>query len=104
MQTLEDKSKQLKILCQRVSFASSRMDVLKAQLTRKAAIDISQSKEAIIPVMLQANEKTPRQSDSHLEQELERVMKERDLLTNQVMEDSTKWTEKILEIKNQRKN
>ncbi|KAK0058757.1 coiled-coil alpha-helical rod protein 1 [Biomphalaria pfeifferi] len=104
MKTLEDKSKLLKILCQRVSFASSRMDVLKAQLTRKAAIDISHNKEATIPVMLQANERTPRHSDSHLENELERVMKERDLLANQVMEDSRKWTEKILEIKNQHMN
>ncbi|KAH9492188.1 hypothetical protein Btru_026509 [Bulinus truncatus] len=99
---LEDKSKNLNILCQRLSFASSRLELLKAQLVRKTAIDFSQVKESLFPAVIENTEETtPRVPEDYLQQELDRVTKERDSLAHQIKEDSTRWAQRIAEIKNQ---
>ncbi|XP_059169785.1 coiled-coil alpha-helical rod protein 1-like [Physella acuta] len=94
MKILEEKSKVLKTMCQRISFATSRMELLKAQLMRKSAFSISLD-EPIQPQSSPADK-----SENYLCQELEKVMKERDLLALQVEEDSTRWTQRLTEFKN----
>ena len=42
-----------------------------------------------------------RDSEEHLYQELERVMRERDMLATQVREDSDKWTQRLSQSRSQ---
>ncbi|GFO11959.1 coiled-coil alpha-helical rod protein 1 [Plakobranchus ocellatus] len=113
MKALEEKSAQLKVLGQRVSFASSRMGLLKSQLVRSSAISFGLSNNTVANTTntkndskksmstSRADEDMSRDSEEHLYQELERVMRERDMLATQVREDSDKWTQRLSQSRSQ---
>ncbi|KAK3732976.1 hypothetical protein RRG08_002584 [Elysia crispata] len=113
MRALEEKSAQLKVFGQRVSFAAGRMELLKSQLIRRSAITFglsnsnnpntsntkNDSKKSMSTS--RADEGISRDSEEHLYQELERVMRERDMLATQVREDSDKWTQRLSQSRSQ---
>ncbi|RUS80549.1 hypothetical protein EGW08_011689, partial [Elysia chlorotica] len=113
MRVLEEKSAQLKVFGQRVSFAAGRMDLLKSQLVRRSAITFglsnnsnpnisntkNDSKKSIS--ISRADDDMSRDSEEHLYQELERVMRERDMLASQVRGDSDKWTQRLSQSRSQ---
>ncbi|GFS16286.1 coiled-coil alpha-helical rod protein 1 [Elysia marginata] len=107
VKALEEKCAQLKVFGQRVSFAAGRMELLKSQLIRRSAISFglsnsnnpntsntkNDSKKSMS--ISRADDDVSRDSEEHLYQELERVMRERDMLATQVREDSDKWTHRL---------
>ncbi|XP_005106726.1 coiled-coil alpha-helical rod protein 1 [Aplysia californica] len=104
MKTLEEKCSSLKAFGQRVSFAASRMEYLKAQFIRKAAFTNTSgtqndSKKSLS--VSRADEDMSRDSEDHLYQELERVMRERDSLATQVKEDTSKWSQRLTQTQTQ---
>ncbi|KAK7094986.1 coiled-coil alpha-helical rod protein 1-like [Littorina saxatilis] len=86
---------QLKSLGQRVSFASSRMDILKSQLTRNKALKQLDEKEGETAPPDSESEETWRTEKEHLSQELLRVSGERDMLAAQLQQDSQTWADKF---------
>ncbi|XP_076454838.1 coiled-coil alpha-helical rod protein 1-like [Babylonia areolata] len=89
---------QLKTFGQRISFASSRMDVLKSQLRRKEALkqlDDHQERETDTAAADTETEESWRVEREHMQRELSQVSGERDLLAAQLQNDSQAWTEKI---------
>ncbi|XP_025112648.1 coiled-coil alpha-helical rod protein 1-like [Pomacea canaliculata] len=87
---------QLRTLGQRVSFASSRMDMIKSQLVRKNAL--RQLEEEETSNKTQHHQETVedwRIERDQLTHELQQVIRERDIFALQLKQDSETWAEKL---------
>ncbi|KAL3882697.1 hypothetical protein ACJMK2_029010 [Sinanodonta woodiana] len=96
----------MKTYGQRISFASSRVEMLQAQFARREALmklqlekgaEEPHNKQTKKPEEVKINSE---EDESYLSSELERVTRERDILAAQIKQDSVLWDKKVKEVKN----
>ncbi|XP_069103946.1 LOW QUALITY PROTEIN: coiled-coil alpha-helical rod protein 1-like [Argopecten irradians] len=80
---------------QRISFASGRVEMLQGLYARQDALLQRKKEEVERQVWDKGWETTPPDSQSHLQEELDRVMRERDTLAVQLRQDSETWDERV---------
>ncbi|KAK7496964.1 hypothetical protein BaRGS_00011700 [Batillaria attramentaria] len=101
-QVLQQAMTQLKSLGQRVSFASSRMELVKSQLLRREALKQLERTRGLEKAKADVDtEDSWRVDRQQFVKELERVRNERDLLTAQLKHDSEMWSEKTSSMRSQ---
>ncbi|KAK3585139.1 hypothetical protein CHS0354_034268 [Potamilus streckersoni] len=95
----------MKTYGQRISFASSRVEMLQAQFARREALMKLQLEKGIEEPhnkqTVKVEEVNSEEDKSYLSSELERVTRERDILAAQIKQDSVLWDRKVKEVKSQ---
>ncbi|XP_048245421.1 coiled-coil alpha-helical rod protein 1-like [Haliotis rufescens] len=94
LKVLQDMMGILQTHGQRISFAGHRVQMLQGQFARKEALLRLQAKSQDVDQETET-ETSPRADTSHLSQELERVLGERNLLASQIQQDAELLSHKL---------
>ncbi|XP_067661813.1 coiled-coil alpha-helical rod protein 1-like [Haliotis asinina] len=95
LKVLQDMLGTLQTHGQRISFAGHRVQMLQGQFARKEALLRLQTRSLDVGQEEAETRTSPRADTSHLSQELERVIGERNLLANQIQQDAELLSHKL---------